>query len=213
MLTRIQQVLGRLYDVELGGCVTSFLCGHELLEALEREDEAHRGELLLVLEDDEGVHVGLYLDPEVLARLQTERPDFRAVTLATEGVSHLMYLSFRADNDETVTQLELELQAEVDKYAAGVASALAGHGVGLIRERLTRRSQALRARLFGDPRFLDEPDTAAGERYRVAHRAAARYCARLEAEYLGQGRVGDLVSELRRFYRLGAREKLELARG
>lgn len=206
MLTRIQAVLGELYDVALDGCVTQFLCGQELLEALEREDEAHRGELLLVLEDDEGVHVGLYLDPKVLERLEEERPDFQAVSLATEGVSHLMYLSFRADNEETVTQLELELQAEVDKYAAGL---LAGHGVGLIKE----RSRALRERLYDDVRFIDDAHTAEGERYRIATRAAARYTARLESDFVARGRIRELLQELRRFYRLGAREKLERARG
>ncbi len=206
MLARIQKVLARLYDLEPEACVTSFLCGRELLDALERGDEAHRGELLLVLEDEEGVHVGLYLDPSVLERLESERPDFHAVTLATEGVSHLMYLSFRVDNEETVTQLELELQAEVDKYAAGL---LAGHGVGLIRE----RSRALRERLYDEARFIDDPDTAEGERYRVASRAAARYTARLEADYVAPGRLRELLVELRRFYRLGAREKLERARG
>jgi hypothetical protein len=207
MLTRIQRMLADLYDLRPALDVERFVCGPELLRAAVGEGAEARGEVLLVFEDDEGLHVALYLDPEVLTALREGAPDFRAQCLATEGVSHFLYLTFRADNDEQVSQLELELQAEVDKYAAGLAGAeaLAGNGVGAIRA----RSRALRERLFRTARFLDAPESPEGERYRVAHRAAARYTAVLEERYVETGRLEDLRTELRRFYRMGAREKLE----
>ncbi len=204
MLRYIQRLLSDLYDLELTADVEQFVCGPEVLRAAVGEGAEHRRELLLVLEDEAGVHVGLYLDPDVLARLEAANPDFASVCLATEGVSHFLYLGFRADNAQQVTQLELELQAEVDKYAAGL---LAGYGVGAIRA----RSRTLRERLFHGARFLDAPHTAEGERYRLAHRAAARYAAALEARYVERGRLRELWTELRRFYRMGAREKLERA--
>lgn len=204
MLRRIQRTLSELYDLRPIADVEQFVCGPELLRAALGEGAEHRREILLVLEDEEGVHVGLYLDPDVLDRIRAADPDFAALCLATEGVSHFLYLGFRADNDQQVTQLELELQAEVDKYAAGL---LAGNGVGAIRA----RSRALRERLFADARFLDPPESVEGERYRLAHRAAARYAARLEARYVDSGRLHELWAELRRFYRLGPRQKLERA--
>ncbi len=218
MLARIQRILSELYDLRPEVDVEQFVCGRELLEAAVGEDEARRGEVLLICEDEEGIHVGLYLDPGVISRLEAARPDFHAVCLATEGVSHFLYLSFRADNDEQVSQLELELQAEVDKYAAGLLASdaaqqdegselLAGNGVGAIRA----RSRALRERLFRGVRFLDAPGTIEGERYRLAHRAAARYAATLEARFVDHGRVDELWAELRRFYRMGMRQKLERA--
>ncbi len=206
MLQRIQRALSELYDLRALPDVEQFVCGKELLHRAVGEGAEERGEVLLVLEDEQGVHVGLYLDPAVLAQIAEREPDFRAVCLATEGVSHFLYLSFRADNEEQVTQLELELQAEVDKYAAAL---LAGNGAGLLRG----RSRALRERLFARARFLDPPDTAEGERYRVAHRAAARYAESLERRFVDAGRCDALCAELRRFYRLGAREKLERAEG
>ncbi|MCZ7687216.1 MAG: hypothetical protein M5U28_54165 [Sandaracinaceae bacterium] len=45
----------------------------------------------------------------------------------------------------------------------------------------------------------------------MAHRAAARYAARLEERFVDAGRLDELWAELRRFYRLGARQKLERA--
>ncbi|MEZ4337411.1 MAG: hypothetical protein R3B82_12380 [Sandaracinaceae bacterium] len=77
---------------------------------------------------------------------------------------------------------------------------------------LRERSRALRERLFAQATFLDAPDTDEGERYRIAHRAAARYAAQLEARYVDHGRLEELAIELRRFYRLGARDKLALTR-
>ena len=37
---------------------------------------------------------------------------------ALEGVSHFMYLAWNAGHDRAVSLLELELQAEIDKYVA-----------------------------------------------------------------------------------------------
>lgn len=207
MLRQIQRVLARAYDLHVLPDVEDFVCDAEVLRAAARQGVAHRGEALLVMQDDEGIHVGLYLAPEVLARLAQSSPDFRSLCLATEGVSHFVYLSFRARNDQQVSKLELELQAEVDKYAVGLfdAHALAGNEVGILRA----RSRALRERLFVDARFIDPPGTPEGDRYRVAHRAAAHYAAALEARFVDRGRMDDLWAELRRFYRLGGRQKLE----
>jgi hypothetical protein len=213
MLGRIQRVLARAYDLHLAPDVEQFVCGAELLRAAAGDGAEHRGEVLLVMQDEDGISVGLYLDPVVLARLAGGDPDFGSLCLATEGVSHFVYLSFRADNDEQVTQLELELQAEVDQYATGIfdaaydSQALAGNGVGAIRA----RSRALRERLFQGVRFIDPPESVEGERYRVAHRAAARYAAALESRFVDRGRLDDLWTELRRFYRMGGRQKLERA--
>jgi hypothetical protein len=209
MLRRIQHLLSELYDLAPTVDVEHFVCGPEIVQATVGEGARARGELLLILQDEDDLHVGLYLDPEVIEALRADpewAPDrveaFQALCLATEGVSHFLYLGFRADNDEQVSQLELELQAEVDKYAAGL---LSGNGVGAIRA----RSRALRERLFGSPQFIDPPESVEGERYRIAHRAAARYAEALEARFVDRGRVAELWVELRRFYRMGARQKLE----
>jgi hypothetical protein len=205
MLDAIHRLLAELYDVTPIESLDRFVCGPKLLTALAGQAAVERREVLLVVENEQGVHVGLYLDPKVLDALKRGAPSFDALCLATEGVSHFLYLSFREKNSDQVSQLELELQAEVDKYAAGL---LAGNGVGAIQA----RSRALRERLFATARFIDAPDTEAGERYRVAHQAAARYAARLEARFVTPGRLEDLSVELRRFYRMGARAKLEHTR-
>ena len=49
-----------------------------------------------------------------------DETNFADFCLAVEGVSHFIYVALRAADDRGVSQLELELQAEVDKFACCV---------------------------------------------------------------------------------------------
>ena len=67
--------------------------------------------------------LSLYLDPELLERLASADPlvQLHAANVADywtalEGVSHFLYLAWNAGHDKPVSLLELEMQAEVDKY-------------------------------------------------------------------------------------------------
>ncbi len=204
VLGRIQACIGEIYDVEVAD-IAPFLCGEAQARAVVGDATA-RGEVLLVAEGADGVFVGLYVAQDALARLERDgvHAHLDAFSLAAEGVSHFVYLLFRAENEQPVTQLELELQAEVDKYATAM---LEGWGVGALRA----RSRELRHQLFAKAEFLDDEGTEAGDRYRVAHRSAARYVAHLEERYVAEGDRHGLVKELRRFYRLGAQDKLARA--
>lgn len=195
--------------MEISPAVEDFVCA----EAVARQavgDAVSRGEVLLVAEDADDVAVGLYVDERATLALVSSDGDwldaerFAARCVATEGVSHFVYFVFRAANALPVSQLELELQAEVDKY---VAALLAGNRMAPDRE----RSRTVRRLLFDDAEFLDAADTEDGERYRVASRLAARYAAFLEERYVASGDADALCRELRRFYRLGLREKLAAA--
>lgn len=202
ILTRIQARLNELYDVD-SMPVEPFICSEEEARAAVG-DAVSRGEVLLVSEDADGISVGLYVAESALESLRSGEHSLDAFWLAAEGVSHFVYLIFRAQNDESVTQLELELQAEVDKYATAL---LDGWGVGLMKE----RSRQIRQRLFHDAEYLDDAGTEAGDRYRIATRAAARVVANLERRFVAREDLNGLVGELRRFYRLGRREKLAYA--
>lgn len=113
-----------------------------------------------------------------------------------EGVSHFVYVANRARQQLPSTQLELELQAEVDKF------------VLLVLEELPfDRGDALEthSRLYERVRFLHEPGTVQGERYRTANDLAARFARRLLS--LGPSATH---AKLRRFYRAGQAEKIRL---
>lgn len=218
-LATLQRRLAELYDLEQAVKVDDFVCDEEVARALGGDEAARRGEVLFVVPEEEGPRVALFLersarDPRADGWLDGAS-SFRACCLAAEGVSHFVYLAFRADHQQPVSELELELQAEIDKWALALfapfrdvehARLLAGRGVGTISFR--DRSRALRERLFAHMQFLDEAGTERGDRYRTASRLGARYVEKLEEELVARG-VQTLMCELRRFYRLGRREKLE----
>jgi hypothetical protein len=189
----VQHALERVYQLDRVADVNAFV-----LPAGEGEREA-----LLVREAEDGtVEMALRLPPLGKRELDlASDPDLDPLCQIIEGVSHFVYLSDRAGGGREATQLELELQAEVDKYVV-LAGALGG-----IDERSSAR---LRSRLYDTVSFEHPEGSEMGERYRLANGLAARFVFGLEQRYLRSRRFGELRGELRRFYRMGQEEKLRL---
>jgi hypothetical protein len=104
-----------------------------------------------------------------------------------------------------VSLLELELQAEIDKFAVAALHLARAGG----RDRLP----GLIRRLFEEVTYLPHLGAEELERYRTANRLARDYCRSL-LPVLAAGRIEEALQDLRRVFRLGAGEKLgHLARG
>jgi hypothetical protein len=183
---RVQCGLERVYRLDRVADVGDFLHG---AGAGERET-------LLVRDAGDG-------DLEMTLRLPQLEADANldALCQIIEGVSHFVYVVERARTLRETTQLELELQAEVDKWVVLGAS---------MRAFNARRSAALRTQLY--ERVVFEHDGELGERYRVANDAANRFVRRLERQYVDRERYSELRAELRRFFQVGQEEKLRLGR-
>jgi hypothetical protein len=218
VLRGLQSLLGRLYDVELGYDVYDFLVtDRRALAALAAADGRRSpDEELLLAEsaDGAGAGVALYLDPGLLNRLEHADPlgalteeNLADYCTALEGVSHFVYSTWRLDRDAPVSLLELETQAEVDKYAATVFLLAGQQGGAFPRQ--------VHARLFDRVSFDSQLAPDQMQRYQTAHRYAAHYCGGLERRFVrrGEARIEALLRELRRFYRLRCTEKLNHARG
>jgi hypothetical protein len=206
-LATLQAALADIYDLPGTPDVQEYLMTDRA--SLASYSQRVTDEQLLVSEDGDTVSLALYIDAAVLARLASQDPcdALTGLNLAdyltvAEGVSHFVYVAWNAGHDKPVTLLELELQAEVDKYVLG-AWLLGKQGDGRFPRELHR---ALFERAHVDP-------CAAGDRagmYRTASRYAGRFCRRVAArlERRAQGATGELLAELRRFYRLGSERKL-----
>jgi hypothetical protein len=215
VLRGLQALLGRLYDVELPYDVYDFLVtDRRAIDAATNDKRALDEELLLAeTADGAGAGVALYLDPELLNRLEAADPH-HALTednladycTALEGVSHFVYSTYGLERDMPVSLLELETQAEVDKYAVTVFL-LAGQQGGQVYP------AQVHARLFDRVSFDARLEPDQYERYRTAHTLAARYCRRLERRFVNRGlpKIEALVRELRSFYRLRHAAKLRHA--
>ena len=165
------------------------------------------------------LRLGLFLDERVVSNLERNDPgrrldgaNFEDFCLAVEGVSHFIYVAICAAADRSVSALELELQAEVDKFACcflvssgdfGEESTSPG-GAGAA----SGAAQELTARLYGKVSFAADLDAEEQARYRVANVEARRYTATLSRTFLARDRVSEMLNELRRFYRLGLDGKL-----
>jgi hypothetical protein len=189
LASRIQQGLENLYRLDRAVDVDAFVT-----EAARGEREA-----LLVRETADGLELRLRI-PRLDAGGDGDRLD--PICQIIEGVSHFVYLADRAARDRETTQLELELQAEVDKYVVLAAS------LESFDEAVSRR---LRAQLYEEVAYAHAADTVEGERYRVANDRARRFTGRLERDFIAPARYGELRAELRRFFHMSQTDKLRAA--
>ncbi len=207
-LEALQDFLQALYRVDVAHRVSDFLVtDRRLARALHTAPGARDApEQLLLQADGDTLEVSLYLDESLLAALPAgPQPRITAAHMdafckTLEGVSHFLYVIWRGVRDRTFSLLELELQAEVDKYATLATLIRRGYG--------TRPEPWLRFGLF--ERFHLAPGLAPAEaaRYHMANAYAARYCSRLEQRYAWRWTSDETMCELRRFYRLDHPAKL-----
>jgi hypothetical protein len=180
---RVQRRLEAYYALEAAPDVVRFASA---VSAGERE-------VLLVREAGDGVEMALRV-PEGTASGGVADGFLQLL----EGVSHFVFLAERVRVGLPTTQLELELQAEVDKFV------LLGLAPGASAEGDVR---GMHRRLYEDATFLHDAGTVEGERYRLANDLAARFAARLIDRD-----AGEVRGILRRFYRAGQAEKIGLVR-
>src|SRR5580658_1861659 len=122
MLRSLQHLLETIYDAPSGHDVRDFLVTERRHLPAERRVDAAEEELVLV-EQRHHAYLMLYIDSAVLGRLHDHDP-LRALDganigdfwTALEGVSHFSCLMWNAGHTRGISLLDLELQAEVDKY-------------------------------------------------------------------------------------------------
>jgi hypothetical protein len=201
MLDALQEQLEAIYGIRAEYRARDFLVDSEAARKLGASGRAR--EELLVSESEEGLELALYVEPALLERVTAAGPhdaelgDFCEVA---EGVSHFLYVTHTAQQERTVSLLELEAQAEVDKFA--ICTLLKwGLNVG-------RWAGSLVGRLFEQVHFRSNLSESERWRYAEANRLAKSYCERL-LPLVRSGRMDKLLSELRHGYRLGAEAKLQ----
>jgi hypothetical protein len=177
MLSSLQRHLTDIYQVELGYDVSDFLVTDPTLakllggEALIPDTD----ESVLLAQDGDGMALSVYLDRQMLGRLDRQNPlqGLKASSLndlwtVLEGISHFNYLVWSAGRDRPVTLLELEMQAEVDKFISTWLMAQ--------DQDECEFANRLHGWLFGRVRFKPELSQVQHERYRTANDYAARFC-------------------------------------
>jgi len=207
MLSLLQQILQRLYHVEIDETIEDYVITDRRLAHILRGRDSDAPEELLVAESDDTLELSLYLDPVLIETLRRHDPfdqlqngNVNAFCTVLEGVSHFLYLITRARAARSVTRLEMELQAEVDKYAV-LAYLLKAQRQGSLPGWLPRW-------LFEAVRYRADLDADERSRYVTANDYARRYCRRLQQRFQWAWNGRELLEELRRFHRLDQSRKL-----
>jgi len=209
LLHDLQKLLGGVYGIDLTVDIYDFLVTDPaLLQGLTPANTTRTTtEKLLIQQQDDELGLSLYLDSELLDRLKNFDPrhwlgDMNLADFCTvlEGISHFNYVAWNAAADKSVTLMELELQAEVDKYI--------GARVLVHQQPQNDLLESLFARLFDRHRFHVELAPEELARYKNASNFAGRYCRSLEKRFPQEELGTDMVQDLRAFYRLPQPDKL-----
>ncbi len=205
MLAELQCFIADIYDADCGYQLQDFLItDRELATALgSKKLRGDTEETVLIAEDDDGISVSVYLDEALLSRLDDADPMqcLRADQLADlvvvlEGISHFNYVGWCAGRDKAVTLLELELQAEIDKFVTTALLAREQEDFSLLRN--------LHRLLFDEIEYEPTLTRNERERYEVANSYAARFCRKL----LDRVSRDDSNEQLGEFYRLTQPDKI-----
>jgi hypothetical protein len=157
-------------------------------------------EKLLIAEEADAASVSLYLGQGLMDRLRDNNPANRLSAdnpedfwTALEGVSHFIYYAWNSTAEKSVTLLEMELQAEVDKF---IGTTL------LLRQQGENPPPNLHHRLFESARFDVRLSGDELTRYQDANHYAAKYCLKLAPQLSRWNAGSELKKELCQFYRL-----------
>jgi hypothetical protein len=176
-----QARLAAIYDLDLELRAEQFLIPPE--RALELLPPRSPRSGVLVMEEDGGASLGLYIDA-------ADAGDHSTIV---EETSHLVCLAWHAAEGRRVSRLILELQGEIDRWVVARLEGQDAFG------HFTR---------FAWADWMGARDR---RRYEAAHHKAHRYCRTLQARYPGRPETPGLLHELRRFYRAPSEHKLRLA--
>ncbi len=206
ILKQLQDLIGEIYDVRIAHSVYDFLVTDRGNLPPAARSSCSDEELIIAQPVPEGgdeVGMSLYLDPALLERLRRADPiqslhdgNVADCWTALEGVSHFLYVAWNAGHDKPVSLLELEMQAEVDKYVTSY---------WLLRRQFPDRFPAELMRILFERTRIDSGLAQGREDlYREASRYAQRFCRKLEHSLRGARADSDreVLAELRRFYRL-----------
>lgn len=207
LLSNMQNNLEEIYEVSVPQDIIDFVITDKRFAELISNNPVDKDsqEQLLIATDDDCLDISLYLDNDLVNRLgnlypsqHSDKQDLHDFWIALEGVSHFLYLTWNAGYDRPVSQLELELQAEVDKFVSVTTAISSNNDVATL--------QTIWSMLFASPTFKSNLEQENLLRYQKANAYASQYCQNLMA--MQNKSSGSVQNELRRFYRLNQRDKI-----
>ena len=196
----LQGALEHLYRIEGAADVADFRVDRDVLTAALGPSADGCRETLLVRADEDETLVALFLCDDVERRAQhfLQLPcdqGLDAFCVALEGVSHFVYFTYcGARQERSVSRVELELQAEIDKFL-------------VLRAVFGLSGRHLRSRLYEEFDLQADLGPTERARYRFANRHGRRYAGWLDCQF-EMGRGTEALADARMMYRRPLSDKL-----
>ncbi len=206
-VTIIDEAIKRLYNL------SSVLKAEDFLLQGNLPVPPPAGSALLIVPSQPGgdIDVGIYLEPQVQEHLQSlsqwpqtwDHGLLAAFGVAAEEISHFRYLAHFAPQGRGVSQLELELQGEIDRFILTYFSVGVFEPGGTHFERLFQLH-------FDSFRWAEHLRQAEKDRYSEANRLAKAFLSK-QAKLLRNTKPEKMLQALREFYRLSFSDKVTRA--
>jgi len=212
LLKKIQQQFEAIYQLPQDLSIEDFVINQDTLDRLKERKRNPpsilnpKGMMLLLPEGDE-LRLAIYLHDQVMNNLHKYNPflglnerNIHAFCIMLEEVSHFLYTTWKARHCIQITELELELQAEIDKFIICTFYCL-NHG---------NRTNSLHLKELLFENFSLEKDLSleSKNRYLTASKLALHYCHFLENHFIKKTLFSQMVEEIRKFYRLAQTDKI-----
>ncbi len=216
-LTQIDQALKRLYNLETNHCAEHFLLPSPPDRYLKKvASKDLQGALYIYSYDtdklikEQTVDLGIYLSNGVEEELKTfatwQNPwkidQLKAFTVATEEVSHFHYLIYNLERERRVSQFELELQGEIDKFL------LLFFCKSLSQDKGRLRFEDIFQQLFWNYQLASHLSEEEKERYLDASRYAQRFIRKMKTLFGENLRIPQVLKQTRLFYRMALGYKM-----
>lgn len=206
-LETLQLTLQHQYDVDVPYRVDQFVSHDAEFCAAITGSVPNAPEMLLIHQDGDDLDITVFFDQQVLnsvtANNQPLDDNFSNFCAVLEGVSHFLYLVWNARHGKQISLLELEIQAEVDKFVFASLNMPSHQENG---------GDRLLDKLFRDIAFQQDLSAEQLQRYQSANALAHQYCEWLTSEFALTPGERPLNAELARFYRKNAAAKISQIR-
>ena len=207
LLPRVQALLESIYEVTIEYDIRHFTCTDRQFANAITNCQHTTPEQLLINENEECLDISLFLDTSILQKLNRDDPfeylhncNLQPFWIVVEGVSHFLYVAWRAGFDRPVSQLELELQAEIDKFICATF---------LFRQqRQSFNLNEIWLKLFKNYYLHEHLNADQIRRYQQANQYAGQYCHQLKEMVTSRKNQNPYYKQLRRFYRLNQHAKI-----
>ena len=147
------------------------------------------------------------LHDQVISNLHKHNPflglnekNIYAFCIMVEEVSHFLYTVWKTRHSIQMTELELELQAEVDKFV--ICTLYCSNHEARIN------NLSLKELLFETFSLEKDLPLESKNRYSTASKLALHYCHFLEKHFIKKVHLSQMMKEIRRFYRLSQTDKI-----